>query len=166
MPKSTSPATPLEERLSYRCSLIAARITRFIAPMWEQHYGLTTVMWRVMAVVGRYGPLSAKEVAKHTSTDAFFVSRALEQLLEKKYVQRGVDPLDRRRASLELTAAGKVVHAKVEAALNEVEAQMVAGMNPRERQALTKALDLLGKKALALQESDKSWEDFCDPLEK
>jgi DNA-binding MarR family transcriptional regulator len=160
MSKSTIPSTPLEERLSYRCSLISARITRFISPLWEEHYGLTTVMWRVMAVVGRYGPVSAKEVAMHTSTDAFFVSRALEQLVERKYVRRGIDPLDRRRASLDLTASGKAVHLKIESAINALEAEMVVGMSERERQALSAALDVLGKKALALQESDKTWQDF------
>jgi DNA-binding MarR family transcriptional regulator len=164
MSNSTFLSTPLEERLSYRCSLISARITRFIAPMWEEHYGLTTVMWRVMAVVGRYGPVSAKEVAMHTSTDAFFVSRALEQLVERNYVRRGVDPLDRRRARLELTADGKAVHLKVESAINALEAEMLAGMSERERDALSSALDLLGKKALALQESEKTWQDFFEPL--
>ena len=162
MTQSGNPSTPLEERLSYRCSLISARITRFIAPLWEERYGLTTVMWRVMAVVGRYGPLSAKEVAMHTSTDAFFVSRALEQLVERKYVRRGVDPRDRRRARLDLTAAGKAVHFKVESAINALEAEMLAGMKARERKSLSAALDLLGKKALALQESDKTWQDFID----
>ena len=35
-------------------------------------------------------------------------------------------------------------------------------MKARERKSLSAALDLLGKKALALQESDKTWQDFID----
>lgn len=154
---------PLEERLSYRCSLISVRITRFLAPMLEGEYGLTVITWRVMAVVGRYAPLSAKEVATHTSTDAFFVFRAIEQLVSRGYVSRAVDPRDRRKSSLQLTAAGVEVHRRVEAVLSAVEADILSDLDAFEQEALSAVLSDLNEKCARLLAGDRTWRDFEAP---
>jgi DNA-binding MarR family transcriptional regulator len=151
---------PLEERVSYRCSLISTRITRFMSPMWEQAYGLTVITWRVMAVISRFGPLSAKEVATYTSTDAFFVSRAIEQLVAQEFVCRETDPRDRRRAFLQLSASGKKVHRKIEAAINRLEAELTAELSDQEREAMNRALSFLERKTRELQDGERSWEEF------
>jgi len=85
----TPNSVPLENRISYRCLSIATRITRFLAPRWKDEFGLTVIGWRVMAVIGRFEPISAKEVAARTSTDAFFVARAIEKLVEQGVCQEG-----------------------------------------------------------------------------
>ena len=127
--------------------------------MWEKK-GLTVITWRVMAVIGRYGPVSAKEVAAHTSTDAFFVSRAIEQLVGQDYVRREADPRDRRRAYLKLTATGKAAHRKLEATINRLEAQLTADLTEPERNAIDTALSFLDQRTKELQEGTQSWKDF------
>jgi DNA-binding MarR family transcriptional regulator len=111
---------PLESRISYRCLSVAARITRHLAPRWKSEFGLTVISWRVMAVIGRFEPISAKQVAARTSTDAFFVGRAIEKLVEQGYVTKGVDLEDRRRLRLSLTTAGRKVHRQVESMISQV----------------------------------------------
>lgn len=49
-----------------------------MAPKWSADFGLSVTNWRVMAVIGRFEPVSAKEIAARTSTDAFFVTRAID----------------------------------------------------------------------------------------
>jgi len=161
MATSPSQSVPLEERLSYRCSLISTRITRFITPMLESRYGLTVITWRVMAVIGRYAPLSAKEVAQHTSTDAFFVSRAVEQLVNLEFVARSVDARDRRRSCLELTPAGRTVHRKVEGVINRLEASLITELDAAQREALHTALAYLDAQTQRLQDGEQSWQDFA-----
>ncbi len=91
-PASSRPATtPLDERLSYRCSMISARVARFLSPMWESRYGLSVDTWRILAVINRYGPVSAKEVAARISNDAFHVSRAIDRLVRLDLISRNVD---------------------------------------------------------------------------
>lgn len=153
-------AVPLEERLSYRCSLIAVRITRFLAPMLSERYDLTVITWRVMAVIGRYGPLSAKDIAAHTSTDSFFVFRAVEQLVERGYVTRRVDPGDRRRTSLQLSSNGTRVHGEVERVLTAVEAKVLSDLDVIEREALSGILTHLQEHCARLLESELTWRDF------
>ncbi len=162
MAKTTPHVTPLEERLSYRCSMIATRIARFLAPMWESRHGLSTDTWRTMAIIGRYGPMSAKGVATHTSTDAFHVSRAVDRLVHKGLVRRNVDPEDRRRVRLELSSAGRRAQREIEIALSRVEEEILAGLGRRERQILQSALANLQERALSLTGSGLTWRDFAD----
>ena len=151
---------PLENRLSYRCSIVATRITRFLAPMLEEEYGLSVINWRVMAVIGRYAPLAAKDVVVHTSTDPYFVYRAVEQLVARALVRRDVDQRDRRRICLELTDTGADIHRRVESTLNRIEAALLARYTERQRQALQDALSMLEHESLALTQSGRSWRDF------
>lgn len=156
-----APLTPLEQRLSYRCTMISARIARFLAPMWQSRYGLSTDAWRILAIVGRYGPISAKEVATRTSSDAFHVSRAIERLARKKLIKRDVDPQDRRRAKLELSPAGRAAHQAVGNALTRLESELLAGLPTKEQETLHRALATVDERALALMASGLTWKDFA-----
>ncbi len=159
MNKAAVKQANLEERVSYRCNMVSARITRLLAPILEQH-GLTVITWRVMAVISHFGPLSAKEVAAHTSTDAFFVSRAIDQLVKLDLVRRDVDPHDRRKLLLQLSAKGKRIHAKIESSVNGIEEHVLSGMSKAQRELVHKALALLMQSTAQLQEGDSTWEDF------
>jgi len=150
----------LEERLSYRCSIISNRIARFITPMLEEAFQLTLITWRVMAVIGRYEPMSSKDVALHTSTDAFFVSRAVEQLVQRGYVSRTPDDQDRRRVCLALTERGRAVHQQVEDTINRIEEAIVADLPEQERAAMRMALACLDQRSAALIYGGAKWQDF------
>jgi DNA-binding MarR family transcriptional regulator len=153
MPKA--PRVALEDRISYRCLSVAARITRHLAPRWKAEFGLTVISWRVMAVIGRFEPVSAKQVAARTSTDAFFVGRAIEKLLEQGYVQKDVDLQDRRRLRLSLTASGKKVHRQVEDMVNQVEADLLAGIPAAQADAFFRVISVLEERASALGGADE-----------
>ena len=148
MPKAAR--VPLENRISYRCLSIAARITRHLSPRWKAEFGLTVIGWRVMAVIGRFEPISATQVAARTSTDAFFVARAIEKLVEQGYVQKGVDHEDRRRLRLSLTTAGRKVHRQVEDMINQVEADLLAGISADEATTFFRVMSVLEERAAAL----------------
>jgi DNA-binding MarR family transcriptional regulator len=141
---------PLENRISYRCLSIATRITRHLAPRWKSEFGLTVTSWRVMAVIGRYEPISATQVAERTSTDAFFVGRAIDKLVEQGYLKKGVDPDDKRRLRLSLTASGKRVHRQVEGLINHVEAHLLAGVSAENQRVFFETMATLEDRAAKL----------------
>jgi DNA-binding MarR family transcriptional regulator len=122
---------------------VASRITRHLAPRWKSDFGLTVTSWRVMAVIGRYEPLSAMEVAERTSTDAFFVGRAIDKLVEQGYLKKGVDPEDRRRLR------------QVEDMINLVEADLLAGIPADDLSTFFATMSLLESRAGRL--------GACDP---
>lgn len=140
--------------------MISVRIARFLAPMWQDRYGLSTDAWRILAIVGRYGPISAKEVATRASSDAFHVSRAIERLARKKLIKRDVDPQDRRRAKLELSPADRAAHQAIGNALTRLENELLAGLTAKDRETLQRALACVDEQALALMASGLTWKDF------
>src|SRR3954447_14892415 len=101
---------PLENWTGYRFGLLATRLGNFIAPMYESRHDLTMPAWRSLAVIARYQPLTAKQLAALTSSDAFKVARAIELLARRGLISRDVDSEDRRRVQLSLTAKGRAIY--------------------------------------------------------
>ncbi len=132
----------LEQRLAYRLALLASRMGAALMPTHERH-GLSVGVWRVMGVIGRYEPLSAKELARRTSTDPFRITRALAALSERKLVSRQADPKDRRRARLCLTRSGRRVHDEIVAEISQIESRVLGALSPREKTMLHLLLDKL-----------------------
>ena len=153
--------TPLESRLSYRCSMISTRIARFLSPMWDERYGLSVDSWRILAVIGRHEGISAKEVAARSSSDAYHISRAIERLVRRGLIKRSVDATDRRRARLQLTAAGRAAHHVIGRALSRVEEELLGGLRPAQRALLGAALASVDERASALMASGLTWKDFA-----
>ena len=140
--------------------MISARIARFLAPMWESRFGISVDTWRILAVVGRYGPLSAKDVATRTSNDAFHVSRAIDRLVRRRLIRRNVDPHDRRRARIEITAAGRAAQRASERVLAGLENELLSGLGAPARKTLRASLSTLDERAAALMASGLTWRDF------
>ena len=94
--KSTATPEPLEKWLPYRFALISARLGVFAAPLFRDRYDLPQAVGRTLAVIARYQPLSASELASHTSYDAFKVARSIDMLLRRTLIRRDAAPKDRR----------------------------------------------------------------------
>jgi DNA-binding MarR family transcriptional regulator len=76
----------------------------------------------------------------------------VEQLVNRSYVIRNVDLRDRRRSSLQLSAAGLAAHQKIEAVINAVEAQVLSQLDPMEVKALSAVLTHLNDNCARLLE--------------
>ncbi len=129
-------ALDLEHRLSYRFSLISSMVVRAVASMYGPKYGLLPPNWKAMAAIGRYGPMSAKDVCARTTVEPDKVTRAVDRLVALRYVQRTRDALDRRRVVLLLTSTGRKVYDDVEAATRRIELLLLDALSAQEREAL------------------------------
>lgn len=130
----------LERRFTYRFAVIASRMGSALAPCHER-YDLSVAAWRVLAVIGRHEPLSAKELARRTSTDPFRMTRALTVLGARGLVSREADPNDRRRVSLRLTPTGRRIHDKIAQSLSDMERSVLEVLSVREQTMLYRLLD-------------------------
>ena len=137
----------LERFLPYRLSVLMLRISNAIARSYERRFRLSVPEWRVMAVLGRFGPLSANGVAEKTQMDKVRVSRAVARLLAAGRVSRRTDRMDRRRSILALTAAGEAVHREIVPHAERVEARLLAGLDAAERASLDRLLAKLEARA-------------------
>jgi len=148
-PRTNGPAggLVLEDFLPYRLSVLMLRISNAIARSYERRFRLTVPEWRVMAVLGRFGPLSANGVAEKTQMDKVRVSRAVARLVASGRVSRRIDPADRRRSVLALTAEGRAVHREIVPHARRVEARLLAGLVPAERNQLDRLVAKLEARA-------------------
>ena len=97
----------LERFLPYRIAVLADYLTHSLATTYQARFGIGIPEWRVMAVLGRYEPLSATEVSRRTSMDKPRVSRALRRMVAAGLIDRRQNPDDHRAAVLRLSAKGR-----------------------------------------------------------
>ncbi len=108
-----SPTLMLEDFLPYRLSVLSSTISRTLARLYERRFGITVGEWRVIANLARHGPLSANGVCDRSAMDKVQVSRAVAKAVDGGLIDRSIDPYDRRRSILTLTAKGRSVHDQV-----------------------------------------------------
>ena len=102
-----------------------------------------------MAVLGRYGAMTANSVVERTSMDKVRVSRAVARLLARERVTRRTDPDDRRRAILDLTPEGRAVYAMVVPMVMAVESELLSGLSAEERTMLDQVVRKLEERTAA-----------------
>jgi DNA-binding MarR family transcriptional regulator len=127
------------ESLLYEVGTLVARARRLVwtaaAHELEAH-GLPMPTWVLLATLVRSGPSTQRELADATGQHAAGVSRLVNDLEAQKLVRRSRDDVDRRRARVEITAAGKafcrVAKPHVIGALREA----LAPMSTTEQRAL------------------------------
>ena len=157
--KSKETTIPLEHWIGYRFGLVATRMGNYVAQMYTSRYDLTIPAWRSLAVISRYQPLTAKQLATLTSSDAFKVARAIELLVRRGLIHRNVDKEDRRRASLSLTAEGRKVYKDIEKFSVRVERVLIGTLEAEELAILQQCLDKLDQQ-LENRIRPQDWKTF------
>lgn len=150
---STKPHLALETFLPYRLSILANMVSNAIARDYHAQFGLTVPEWRLMAVLGRFGPDVATGLCARTAMDKVTVSRAMTRLIENGHISRGSDPKDRRRVIARLTRKGKSVHDKIVPVALAHERDLLAALDKAEAATLDRLLAKLHDRARALQET-------------
>ena len=139
----------LERFMPFRLSVLANRMTRAVAGGYMRRFHLSAPEWRTLAVLGRFGAMTANSVVERTAMDKVRVSRAVTQLLQQGHITRRTDPKDRRRAILDLTASGQSVYRQIVPRALAVEAEMLAALSDEERAALEATISKLEKRVVA-----------------
>ena len=102
----------LHRLLDFNILQLANRISTDFARLYAT-FGIGIPEWRVLAVLGEQGPVTANQICHITYMDRAIVSRAVSELVDKGYVRREGDPCDRRRIILHLTESGGVLCSRI-----------------------------------------------------
>ncbi len=148
------PALDLETFLPYRLSVLANRVSHALAEVYEARFGITPSEWRLIAILARFGPMSANGVCDRSAMDKVQVSRAVARAGAAGLVDRRIDHEDRRRSVLSLTGQGRAVHDRIVPLAREVEARLLDGLDAGERALLSALIDRLGRRAADLGGGD------------
>jgi DNA-binding MarR family transcriptional regulator len=100
----------LEQFLPYRLNRIAAAVSQDFRSVYGPHHDLTIPEWRVLATLGQFEAMSAKDIGRHSTMHKTKVSRAVRALEERRWLRRRESEEDRREEILTLTALGEKVY--------------------------------------------------------
>lgn len=136
----------LEDFLPYRLSVAANRVSRRFADRYGAEFGLSIPEWRVMAVLGRFGRLPAREISVRTAMDKVKVSRAVRQLAARGFLERAADAADARLQWLALSPAARDVHSAILPMARALEAEVTEGLGAEELALLHAALGRIAER--------------------
>lgn len=144
------PALLLETFMPYRLAVVAHVVSRALSEVYTQEFGLSIPEWRVLANLGRCGPLNAGELAERSSMDKPKVTRALQRLEARGLVQRAVVSADRRQVRLTLTRRGRLQFRQIAALALEWEAKLLGSLSAAERTTFDRVLTKLMREVESL----------------
>ncbi|MEG0201147.1 MAG: MarR family winged helix-turn-helix transcriptional regulator [Comamonas sp.] len=136
-----SQSLPLDEFLTFKLMALAnalqMQVTRhYIAPVTS--VGL--VEWRLMGLLQQHGESHAGALARISLIDKAQISRSLQPLIEREWVQRRVDPQHARRHLLSLTPQGLIHFNCVLAQARPFQAALLNALTRQERESLNQIM--------------------------
>jgi len=142
VPRRTKPPAPEPVEVDLAPVMAASRlITAAVVQSLAAVSGTVTVpQLRVLVMLATRGRLNLSAVAAGLGVNASNASRTCDQLVRALLVDKRVDPHDRRRASLALTAAGRRLVGDVMSHRERLLAGIVEEMTPPAQRRLVAAL--------------------------
>jgi len=142
-----------EEFLLYRLSSVSRRVAAACADVYLTEFGLSVSEWRLMAQIGRFGTISAKDVAEKISMDRVSISRAAAKCLAEGLIQEKPSLTDRRSKVLSFTPKGRALYKRVIPRACELANLIEAGLTKAEAKVLKALLDRVDKAVVKLKPS-------------
>lgn len=123
------------------------KLVNLIAKPFFVRYGREHALfineWRIIIALAFHPGLSMTEICEHTGLHIMNVSRAVRRLQRMGRVEREIDPVDRRRSVLRLSAEGEDIFATLAPAAFGREDILLSALTPAEADTLRRLLDKL-----------------------
>lgn len=149
-----------EERTFYRFSMLATQLNRCVTGAYIEKFARPANAWKVLTLLGRFGPISVSEITAHTSLEMDKVTRVVDSLVNQGLTVRKQDAGDKRRIFVYLTANGRKVVRQVESMIYEMEREFLIVLSAEEREALYTMLDKLENRAKQIFSGKAPWKKF------
>lgn len=141
--QTTNPEFDLEQFLPYLLNQAAEATSHSFQAVYRDLYGMTRTQWRVMANLGKFGSMTAKDICTISHVEKTKVSRAVTALESAGFLLRRPSEDDRRVEFLSLTEPGLAVFREIGQRANTYDAQLRAALGETVAQQLVKALERL-----------------------
>jgi len=142
----------LEHFLPYRLNVLAEIVSTSLSQIYSQRYGIAIPEWRVIATLGQYPSMTAKQVGQHSHMHKTKVSRAVTTLDKKGLVERTANSADLREEFLSLSAEGRKIYDQVVPAALTFSDRLFDTLSETERRALDAILTKLSSRSTVLAE--------------
>lgn len=140
----------LSDFFPYKVRVFYTAISNKIKEGYSMSHNLSSNEWRVMVVLNQYKHVTAKDVVNYSSIGKVNVSRGVADLEKRKFIEKHVDPTDRRSVLLCLTNKGKKVMSQLIPTVLDIEKQALTGLSQDEQATLLKLMDKVRRNADAI----------------
>ena len=109
-----NPADPnfdLQEFLPYLLNQAAEAASQGFQDIYRDHYAMTRTQWRVMANLGKFGAMTARDICAISQIEKTKVSRAVAHMEREGLLARSPSETDGRAEILSLTEKGQTAFA-------------------------------------------------------
>jgi MarR family transcriptional regulator, lower aerobic nicotinate degradation pathway regulator len=96
--------------------------------------------YRVLATLDEFGPASQAGLGRRSGIHLSDLVAAINELADRKLVERAPDPADRRRNIITITAAGRRQLRRLDKQVTQIQDELLAPLSPDERDQLTRLL--------------------------
>jgi DNA-binding MarR family transcriptional regulator len=124
---------------SYLASQVARHGSRQLEAALDRH-GLLLGHHAILATLGDLGAVSQREIAQRLRVDKSHLSGRINQLESAGLVTRTLDPQDRRRHRVLLSAAGHTLLDELRSAAQASQRRLLEALTPAEAATLEKLL--------------------------
>ena len=136
----TAEAFDLDQFLPYLLNQAAEATSRGFQAVYRDRYGFTRTQWRVLANLGKFGAMPARDICAISHIEKTKVSRAVSALEDAGMLSRSPSETDRRAEILSLTDKGQAVFAELGALALRFDAALREELGPGAAEALSDLL--------------------------
>ncbi|WP_428697052.1 MarR family transcriptional regulator [Stappia sp.] len=137
----------LEGFLPYRLNVLAETASQSLAGIYRRRYRISVPEWRIMATLGQFGAMTAKEIGQHSRMHKTKVSRAAAALEARHMILRTANTRDMRESFLDLTPRGTEVYRSLVPEARKFVDALLHPLDEGERALLDRLLTRLTRQA-------------------
>lgn len=100
----------LESFLPYRIANLSNNISEAFSAVYSLEYGISIAQWRILVNLFENDFVTAKKLGNLASMDKSTVSRAIQIMLNRGYLEKRVNTADKRAYFVGLTKTGKALY--------------------------------------------------------
>lgn len=147
----------LEGFLPYRLNVLATLVSQSLARVYGERFGISIPEWRILATLGQFPEMTAREIGQHSRMHKTTVSRAVAALEKRQLVARRPNRQDMREAFLAMTPQGQAIYAEIVPLARSFAQDLTRNIRPEDLAVLDRVLaELMGcLKNAALDPSDE-----------
>jgi DNA-binding MarR family transcriptional regulator len=139
----------LDRFLPYLVNVLASRLSRELASVYEMRFGISIPEWRVIAHLSQNRNVSVREIHQRVDMDKAKVSRAAARLEGAGIIEKKVNGADRRLVELQLTKKGRKMFAEIEPLALAYEQDQLSRLSRKEQASLRAIVDKLLEETIA-----------------
>jgi DNA-binding MarR family transcriptional regulator len=139
----------LDQFLPYLMNVLASRLSRELASVYEKRFGISIPEWRVIAHLSQNRNVSVREIHERVDMDKAKVSRAAARLEGAGIIEKRVNGADRRLVELQLTKKGRKIFAEIEPLALACEQDLLSRLSSKEQASLRAIVGKLLEETIA-----------------